>query len=127
MKKLFTALATLGLISVLFAACSGASSSPSGGNYTVHMTPMNFAPLSITISRGNTITLVNDLSASHLLANGSWMHGNPQAMHENGMPAMENMQMMGNESQMIGPFNTIGTYHFYCTVHPGMNLTVIVQ
>ena len=27
----------------------------------------------------------------------------------------------------IGPFNTAGTFHLYCTVHQGMNLTVIVQ
>ncbi len=27
----------------------------------------------------------------------------------------------------FGPFNVVGTFHIYCTVHPGMNLTVIVQ
>ncbi len=24
-------------------------------------------------------------------------------------------------------FNTSGAYHLYCTVHPGMNLTAIMQ
>ena len=49
-------------------------------------------------------------------------------MQESGAPVMNNVQISGNgSSQVIGPFNTPGTYHFYCTVHPGMNLTVIVQ
>ena len=49
-------------------------------------------------------------------------------MQESGAPGMNNVQISGNgSSQVIGPFNTPGTYHFYCTVHPGMNLTVIVQ
>lgn len=32
-----------------------------------------------------------------------------------------------NDSAAIGPFNTAGTYHLYCTIHQNMNLTVIVQ
>jgi plastocyanin len=128
MKKLFMALITLGLLSALFAACNSASSNPSGGSYTVHMTEQIFAQTSMTISKGSTVTLVNDSAALHILANGSWMNGSPQTMHEQGMPAMMgNMQVMGNGSQVIGPFNTPGTYHLYCTVHPGMNLTVVVQ
>ncbi len=27
----------------------------------------------------------------------------------------------------VGPFLTSGTYHSYCTVHPGMSLTILVQ
>jgi plastocyanin len=27
----------------------------------------------------------------------------------------------------VGPFNTAGTFHLYCSVHLNMNLTVIVQ
>jgi plastocyanin len=28
---------------------------------------------------------------------------------------------------MVGPWNTPGTYHVYCTIHQNMQLTVIVQ
>ncbi len=83
---------------------------------------------SITISKGSSITLVEDSAALHIIANGSWMNGNPQPMQESGVPVMNNVQISGSgSSQVIGPFNTPGTYHLYCTVHPGMNLTVIVQ
>jgi plastocyanin len=49
-------------------------------------------------------------------------------MRENGAPVVNNVQISGNgSSQAIGPFNTPGSFHLYCTIHPGMNLTVIVQ
>ncbi len=124
MKKLFVALVFLGLLSILVAACGGGSS---GGGYTVHLTDVNFAQSSITIPKGSAITLVNDSAAPHIIANGSWVNGSPQPMQESGAPAVNNVQVAGNGSQAIGPFTTPGTYHLYCTVHPGMSLTVIVQ
>ena len=33
----------------------------------------------------------------------------------------------GNSSATIGLFTTAGTFKLYCTVHAGMNLTVVVQ
>lgn len=32
----------------------------------------------------------------------------------------------GNDSAPIGPFNPLGIYHLYCTIHQSMNLKVIV-
>ena len=124
MKKLLRAIVLFALASILIAACGGG---PSGGNYTVHMTDVNFAQSSITIPKGSTISLVSDSGATHILANGSWVNGSPQPMQESGAPAVNNVQVTSNGSQTIGPFNTSGTYHFYCTIHPGMSLTVIVQ
>lgn len=129
MKRFFLTLGALSLLVTLLVACGGTSSSSSAGNYTVHTTAINFAQSSITIPKGSTLTVVDDSSSPHILANGSWMNGSPQSMHEQGMPSMmANMQVMGkSSSQPIGPFNAPGTYHFYCTIHPGMNLTVVVQ
>jgi plastocyanin len=128
MKRFFLAIVALSLLATVLVACGGTSSNSSAGSYTVHMTAINFAQSSITIPKGSTLTVVDDSSSPHILANGSWMNGSPQSTHEQGMPSMmANMQVMGNSSQPIGPFNTPGTYHFYCTIHPGMNLTVVVQ
>ncbi len=97
MKKFALSFVILSLVAVLLTACGGSGScggsssgSSSGSTPTVHMCGNNFVQSSITISKGQSLTLVND-------------------------------------SHMIGPFPTAGTYHLYCTVHPGMNLTVIVH
>jgi plastocyanin len=139
MRKFGLLLVLLSLVAALLTACgssgncgsgssgSSGSSSSSGGTPTVHMCGNNFAQSSITISKGQSLKLVDDASAGHIIANGSWVNGSAEPKQESGAPVVNNLQFNGNDSHTIGPFNTSGTYHLYCTVHPGMNLTVIVQ
>ncbi len=118
----------MGLLTILItlvAAC-GKSATASGPNQ-VHMNESNFEQSSITIKKGQRITLVNDTSEVHIIENGTWDdNGNARAEKEPGAPTVDT-QMSGNTSQEFGPFNTAGTFHLYCTVHPGMKLTIIVR
>jgi len=136
MKKFVLLFVLVSLAAALLTACSGSagscgsssrSGSSSGSTPAVHMCGNNFVQSSITISKGQSLTLVDDASAAHSIANGSWVNGSAQPSQEPGAPVVNNLQINGNASQTIGPFNTAGTYHLYCTWHPGMNLTVIVQ
>ncbi len=132
MKKLFMAFVLLCMTTVMLAACGGSSSSTSGtgssSSATVHMGQTNFDQSSVTISKGGTVTLVNDTSSVHIIANGQWVNGVAQPKQEPGAPKVSNVQFTtAGQSQTIGPFNTAGTFHLYCSVHPGMNLTVIVH
>ena len=128
MKKLFVAIVTMGLLTILIslvAAC-GKSATASGPNQ-VHMNESNFEQSSITIKKGQRITLVNDTADIHIIENGTWDdNGNARAQKEPGAPTVDT-QLSGNTSQEFGPFNTAGTFHLYCTVHPGMKLTIIVK
>lgn len=147
-RILMMILAALTIGSILFAACSrpgtpgsttasGGSSTPSssggGGtgsngcpNGTAHMVATNFAQPCVNVSKGSMLNLVDDGSFLHILANGSWVNGNPQPTKEAGAPTVDNVQISGGSKQ-IGPFNTAGTYHIYCSVHVSMNLTVNVK
>ena len=131
MKKFVASLILLSFIAALLAACSGTSgncgSSSSDSTPAVQMCGNTFAQSSITISKGQSLTLANDASDIHIIANGSWINSTAESRQEPGAPVVNNLQFNGNASHIIGPFNTAGTYHLYCTVHPGMNLTVIVQ
>ena len=93
---------------------------------TVHMGPGSFLQPSVTVTKGSKLLLVDDTSSVHILANGIWQNGTPKAEKELGAPTVDNVQVSGKSIE-IGPFTTAGTYHIYCTVHQGMNLTVIVQ
>ena len=93
----------------------------------VHLNNSLFVPDSITIRKGQTITIVDDVEVEHVVANGTWQsNGNAKYQVESGAPKIV-MQFQGNDSHRVGPFNTAGTFHLYCTVHQGMNLTVIVS
>jgi plastocyanin len=128
MKKSALLFVLFSLAAALLTACGGsAGSCGSGSTPTVQVCGNNFAQSSITISKGQSLTLVDDASSTHIIANGSWVNGSAEPKQEPGAPIVTNLQFNGNDSHVIGPFNTAGTFHLYCTVHPGMNLTVIVQ
>jgi len=93
---------------------------------TVHMNDEQFVQDMITIKKGERVTLVDDSAATHIVANGTWQSGLPQYAIEPGAPKI-NATLSGKESQMVGPFNTAGTFHLYCTIHQNMGLTVVVH
>ncbi len=88
----------------------------------------NFVQSSVTISKGGSISLIDDVASTHIIANGTWQGNTPKPGAEAGAPRANNLQFTSaGQSQTLGPFNTAGTFHYYCSVHPGMNLTVTVQ
>ena len=130
MKKLIATFIVLGLMTVLIAACaitsssSGGSSSSSGND--VHMSDSNFVLSTVTISKGSSLNLIDDTGTVHIIQNGTWTNNTPILKKENGAPIV-NQTFTGNDTHATGPFNTAGTYDIFCTVHPGMNLTVTVK
>jgi plastocyanin len=70
---------------------------------------------------------VADTLVAHTISNGTWDNGTPKPTKEPGAPLVDNVSVGGNSSATIGPFASAGTFKLYCTIHPGMNLTVIVQ
>jgi plastocyanin len=126
MKKLFAALIVIGLVSIIISACSFGGKTATGPN-PVHMGETTFQVSSITIKKGEKITLISDDASVHVMANGTWDNMTPKPKVEAGAPTINNLQVNGYGSGSIGPFNTTGTFQIYCTVHARMNLTVIVK
>lgn len=96
------------------------------GTKTVYLTPDRFAPDIIALHKGDTLTIVDDAPVPHTITNGAWSGDNkPVPGVEPGAPIIKNVDL--NNTATVGPFTTAGTYHIYCTIHPGMSLTIIVQ
>jgi plastocyanin len=145
MQKKIGIFIVLSFLVVLVAACSrsGAptssannatnntanSAASSGGNSAdVTMESTTFSPASVTIAKGGSINLINGTAMVHIIQNGTWDNGAAKAEAESGAPVVNALQFSTvNQKQTVGPFNTAGTFKLYCTVHPGMNLTIIVQ
>ena len=119
-------LVLFGILTTTIAACGiyDQSNVPTGP--TVHMGGAVFLQPSITISKGQSITLIDDVAVAHTITNGTWNGGSMVLKAESGAPTF-NVSFTGNDSNSIGPFNTSGTFKILCTVHQGMNLTVTVS
>ncbi|GCE24221.1 cupredoxin domain-containing protein [Dictyobacter kobayashii] len=114
------------LLGALVQPATASSSSTSGGEATVHMGIGNFSQSTVTVSKGSKLKLVDDGSFHHNLSNGTWANGQPQAEKVAGSPTVNNLDISSNSVE-IGPFNSAGTYHIYCSLHAGMTLTITVQ
>lgn len=125
-KKILVGFLVFSLLTVMLAACSiyDEASKPAGPE--AHMAGASFLVSSVNIKKGDTLTLVDDASAQHIITNGTWDGNTPKPGTESGAPTV-NVTLNGNDSATIGPFNTAGTFKLYCTIHLGMNLTVNVQ
>jgi plastocyanin len=125
LKKTLLGVVFCGLLTVLITACGVANATPNAGP-TVHMGATDFLQHSVTIQKGDMLNLVDDTSSKHIVTNGTWENGEAKPAKEPGAPTV-NQTFNGNDSATIGPFNTAGTYHLYCTIHQNMNLTIIVH
>lgn len=96
------------------------------GVATLHVEANGFLQTSITIPKGDKLLLVSDSSEKHRFYNGIWQNGSPIIEQEPGAPVVSGDVMITN-NVTIGPFNTSGTYHIFCTLHKGMELTITVQ
>ncbi len=127
LKKLFAILLLGSVLTVILVACGATSTNTSSAPNQVHMNATNFVSSTITIRKGERITLIDDTQSSHTIANGTWENGTAKSEDEPGAPEVKDLQIDGLSQGTIGPFTTAGTFHFYCTIHSGMNLTVVVQ
>jgi plastocyanin len=132
MKKLIVIFVALSAVIVLTAASCGGSGGSGGtggsGDTAVHMGETTFLQPSVTISKGSSLNLIDDVPVLHIIGNGSWVNNVAKPAIEPGAPTVNNVQISSaGQSITVGPFNTAGTYHLYCSVHLNMNLTVIVQ
>ena len=142
-KKIVIVLLLCTAATLLFVACGGTGTAggttntpsiegttgntgTSGSSVAVHMSFQTFTQPSVTISKGSSITLIDDVPVPHHIANGTWDNNTAKSVKETDAPAI-NVQLNGNDQEVIGPFTAVGTYHLYCAIHPGMNLTVIAQ
>ncbi len=105
-----------------------ASTTPTiiNGVATVHMNASNFLAPTVTMPKGDKLTLVDDSTEVHDLFNGTWQNDAPNVVQEPGAPKVNNVKL-SNSSVTVGPFAIAGTYHIFCTIHQGMELTIIVQ
>ncbi|HTK07535.1 MAG TPA: plastocyanin/azurin family copper-binding protein [Ktedonobacteraceae bacterium] len=124
-KRAFILLILCSMTTVLLIACG--TPTVSKADNPVHMDNTVFLSSSITIKKGEHITLVSDTLISHTIANGTWENGSAKPAKESGAPTANNVLVGGNSIATIGPFTSAGSFKLYCIVHPGMNLTVIVQ
>ena len=90
-----------------------------GNAASVVMQNTTFVPSSITVSVGTTVTWTNQDSFAHTVESGVRGASDAGSLFKSG-----DLNQGGTFSLT---FTTAGTYPYFCSVHPGMDGTVIVK
>jgi plastocyanin len=117
MKRSITAWAAVLAAVLLLAACSGGGAATTttattiAGQYQVVMDSFAFTPAELTVPVGATVTWVNHQGARHdvVAADGSFTS-----------------RLFGEGETFSFTFTTPGNYPYVCSIHPGMDGTIIV-
>src|ERR1700753_3538286 len=88
------------VLGTLLVACNDSSSNQ------VQMNETNFKQTSITINKGENVTLVNDSNVIHEIDYGRWLDTTQIPDTQAGAPAIGAASSMNpNDTVVIGPFN----------------------
>lgn len=91
---------------------------PGAGEVTIIIENYAFNPPEITISRGTTVTWVNQDLFDHQVTNDA------TTSYERG--AIFKSDPLSEGESYAFTFNTSGTYPYYCAIHPFMKATITV-
>jgi plastocyanin len=125
-KGIIAGIGAMFLMTLLLTACGVADNSVASGPQ-VRMGLSTFIDTTVTIHQGESVVLVDTVSSTHIITNGTWKENTPVAETEAGAPKVNVTVANAEQQQSIGPFTSPGSFQLYCTVHPGMNLAVSVK
>ena len=101
---------------------AGAGGDGSGGGgeagATVELTGFAFSPAELTVAPGTTVTFVNNDGAAHTVTEGTDGTAAESARFD---------EPVASGAEVTVTFDEPGTYQITCTIHPTMNMTVIVE
>jgi plastocyanin len=105
---------------------SSAATTSTCGTGAVYALASTFKESCVEVAKGGQLQIVPAGQTLHILDAGSWVGGKPVPMNEPDVSSINNVRVTAMPVS-IGPFTVAGTFYIYCTLHPNMNLTIMVQ
>ena len=125
-----TRLATALLVLVAGCQSSGtaghAAPLPTNGT-TVSTALLAFTPGTVHISRGQTVTWIGGDNITHVLVEGTYRVGGDGLRTSQTDDHAFRLQLTSKGQAVSHTYDTAGTFTYYCTIHFGMNGTVVVS
>ena len=118
------------------AACGGGSGSTattkaaapaaSKPGATVNIPLLSFDPVTTTIKTGQTVTWVNGNDINHVLVEGTYKVDSSMLRTVESDDKVFNLVVAKKGDTVKHTYAKAGTFTYYCTIHKGMNATVVV-
>jgi plastocyanin len=99
-------------VAVVAAAAVFAARAAQAGNSEVQIDQFAFVPQRVTVKAGTTVTWINEDDAPHTIASSDKLFKS---------------KALDTGDKFSFTFTTPGTYAYFCSVHPHMTGTVVVE
>ena len=100
---------------------------PAADGVTVNTELLAFDPETIRIKKGQTVTWVGGDNIGHTLVQGTYKVGSDKLRTTQTDDKAFNLDLSMKGQTVSHTYPTAGTFTYYCTIHKGMNGTVIVS
>lgn len=126
-------LAGTGLV-LLSGACSTSNAANSSGDKprtkpgaTVSTALLAFDPKTVNIHTGQTVTWVGGDNITHVLVEGTYAVGSDGLRTTESDDKAFHLDLSRKGQQVSHTYGRAGTFTYYCTIHHGMNGSVVVS
>jgi plastocyanin len=99
----------------------------SGDGVQVGTALLAFDPKEARVAKGQTVTWVGGDSITHVLVQGDYKVGSDGLRTEETDDKAFNLRLTKKDQKVSHTYDEPGTYTYYCTIHKGMNGTVVVS
>lgn len=127
----------VGAAALALTACSsngskdaGSSSSPGAASkpgVTVNTALLAFDPKEARITKGQTVTWVGGDNITHVLVEGTYQVGSDGLRTSQTDDHAFSLNLSKKGQTVSHTYDKAGTFTYYCTIHHGMNGTVVVS
>ena len=104
--------ATVLAVAILAAAAAFPAASAQVANTEVKIDEFAFAPQRVTVNAGTTVIWINDDDIPHTVASSSKLFKS---------------KALDTKDKFSFTFTTPGTYEYFCSLHPHMTGTIVVE
>ena len=131
-RPLSAVLITACLVALTACGSSGskdtsATSSTSTDGVTVNTGLLAFDPKTVTITKGQTVTWIGGDNITHVLVEGSYEVGPDGLRTKESDDKAFRLNLSRKGQRVSHTYSTSGTFTYFCTIHHGMNGTVVVS
>lgn len=128
------ALASGLLLITTVTACSGSSSSgakpttPTKPGASVAIPLLSFTPATVTVKTGQTVTWTNGNNIKHVVVEGTYQLDKSSGLRTSEKDDGAFSLTVEKKGDVVShTYDKAGTFPYFCTIHKGMNGTVVVQ
>ena len=104
----------------------GGSTAPSAATGAIHLKLLSFEPGELHVAAGTTVEWVNDNPITHTVTSGSYEVGADGLRTSEQPDGTFDGDLAAQGDTFRHTFAEPGTYAYFCSIHKGMNATIVV-